>query len=79
LNEDLIQRIVPLSASFCLEALRIKPDNVKAYNDLGVDLFDKGNTEGAIAHFRKALRINSDYIHAKNNLKKILMMQQQNK
>ncbi len=62
-----------------LQALRIKPDYVEAHNDLAIALFRKGNIEGAIAHFRKALRINPDDIFAKNNLKKVLMIQRQNK
>ncbi|MEE8540446.1 MAG: tetratricopeptide repeat protein, partial [Desulfobacterales bacterium] len=60
-----------------LQALRIKPDFEEAHYNLGNALFRKGNIEGAIAHFRKALRINPDYIDAKNNLKKILIIQQQ--
>jgi len=59
--------------------LRIKPDYEKAYNSLGIALFRTGNIEGGIACFREAVRINPNYIHAKNNLNQVLMMQKQNK
>jgi len=45
----------------------------------GIALFRTGNIEGGIACFREAVRINPNYIHAKNNLNQVLMMQKQNK
>jgi len=61
------------------QALRIKPDFEDAHFNLAVALFSRGNIEGAIAHFRKALQINPDNIHAKNNLERLLITQQQSK
>ncbi len=60
-----------------LQALRIKPDFVGAHTNLAVALIRKGNIEGAIAHFREALRINPGHVNAKINLEKALMVQQQ--
>ena len=62
-----------------LQVLRIKPALEKAHNNLGVALFRKGNIEGAISQFRKALQINPNHIYAKDNLKKVLMLQKKEK
>ena len=60
-----------------LAALRIKPDHVDAHYNLGAAFFAKGDIKGAIDHFSKVLKINPDDLYAKNNLKKLLLMQQQ--
>jgi len=60
-----------------LEALRIKPDHVDAHYNLGAAFFAKGDIKGAIDHFRKVLKINPDDLYARNNLKKLLLIQQQ--
>ena len=50
------------------EALRIKPDDADAHNNLGVALKDKGLLDSAIRAYREALRINPDFAEAHNNL-----------
>jgi len=60
-----------------LEALRIKPDHVDGHYNLGAAFFAKGDIKDAIDHFRKVLKINPDDLNAKNNLKKLLLLQQQ--
>jgi len=57
------------------EALRIKPGNTIAYNNLGIVMFLKRNTDEAVAHFREALRIKPDFAEAHNNLKRALAVQ----
>ena len=44
-----------------------------------ISLVHIGNIERAIAHFRKALHINPDYVSANNNLKKVLMLMEKQK
>ncbi|MFC1896179.1 tetratricopeptide repeat protein [Thermodesulfobacteriota bacterium] len=57
--------------------LRIRPDLEDAHNNLAIALSHKGDIDGAIEHFRKALQINPNYIHARNNLKRALMRKEQ--
>jgi len=45
---------------------------VEAHNNPGTAIYRNGNIEGAIEDIRKAIKINPDYGHAKNNLKKII-------
>ncbi|RKZ91848.1 MAG: hypothetical protein DRQ43_09635, partial [Gammaproteobacteria bacterium] len=53
-------------------------DFAKAHKSLGVAMARTGNFEGAVTHFREALRIKPDYIQAENLLNEILKLQQQN-
>mgnify|MGYP003304211413 CR=1 FL=1 len=46
------------------EALTIKPDNAKAYNNIGVALREQGKLEETIAAYNKALAINPNYAEA---------------
>jgi len=48
--------------------LRLKPNFVDAYNNLGVALLTEGNIQEAIHHFRKALELKPSYADAQNNL-----------
>jgi tetratricopeptide (TPR) repeat protein len=67
-----------------LQALRLKPDislpialfRVEVHNNLAIALVRKGDIKGGIVHFREALRINPGHIDIKNNLNRLLMMQQ---
>ena len=49
-------------------AIRLKPDEVWAHNDLGNALSEKGELEEAIAAYREAIRRRSDYAIAHYNL-----------
>jgi Flp pilus assembly protein TadD len=70
-----------------LQALRLKPDfslpialfRVEVHNNLAIALVRKGDIKGGIVHFREALRINPGHVDIKNNLNRLLMMQQQNR
>ena len=70
-----------------LQALRLKPDislpialfRVEVHNNLAIALVRKGDIKGGIVHFREALKINPGHIDIKNNLNRLLMMQQQNR
>ena len=50
------------------EAIRLKPDNANAHNNLGNALRRKGRTGEAIRHFQEALRLKPDYADARKNL-----------
>lgn len=54
------------------EAIRIKPDYVKAHSNLGSALLLSGRKEEAIAHFREALRYEPDHKIVQENLKRAL-------
>jgi tetratricopeptide (TPR) repeat protein len=51
------------------------PDCWMAHNNLGKDLYEKGNNPDAIEHFRRALRIRPNYFDAHKNLGTALMDQ----
>jgi Flp pilus assembly protein TadD len=55
--------------------LKINPNFAKAHNSLAVALAQKGKTDEAISHLRKALQLQPDYEEAKRNLKALLEMQ----
>jgi len=49
-------------------AIELKPDFVKAYNNLGSALIAERKIEEAISHFKMAIKIKPDYADAYNNL-----------
>jgi Flp pilus assembly protein TadD len=61
-----------------LEALRIKPDDAEVHNNLGIAFARKGNFDVAVKHFQKALQINPNFSYARDNLKKVLLLQERN-
>jgi Flp pilus assembly protein TadD len=52
------------------------PDCWMAHNNLGADLYEKGDNSDAIEHYRAALRIRPDYFEAHKNLGIALMKQE---
>ncbi len=50
------------------EAIRLRPDDAVAHNNLGWNLASQGKTDEAIAEYRKAIRLRPDYAVAHNNL-----------
>ena len=50
------------------EPCRSSPESADAHNNLGVVLAARGQTDAAIAHYRKAVEIKPDYVEAYNNL-----------
>jgi tetratricopeptide (TPR) repeat protein len=59
----------------CSEALRIKPDYIKAHNTMGLALADQGNLEEAIAYYKQALQIKPGFAEGHNNLGNALVAQ----
>ncbi len=53
-------------------AIRIRPDDVEARNNLGLVYTQTGNDEQAIAAFREAIRLKPDYAAAHANLGAVL-------
>ena len=49
-------------------AIRLKPDNAEAHNNLGVSLNDQGKLDEAIAEYREAIRLKPEHVEAHNNL-----------
>ena len=49
-------------------AVAVTDNNYLAYNNLGFDLSNRGETERAMGYFQKSLEINSNYDEAHNNL-----------
>ena len=49
-------------------AIKLKPDNALAHNNLGIALFHAKMTEEAIDYFKEAIRILPDYANAHFNL-----------
>jgi len=56
------------SETLWTHALACTSDNYIAQNNLGTALFQAGNTEAAIAHYRQALKIRPGYADAHGNL-----------
>ena len=48
-------------------------DDPELWNNYGVALFLQGEKEEAAGKFREAIRLNPDYIDARNNLQKVLI------
>jgi protein O-mannosyl-transferase len=51
-----------------LHAVAVTDNNYLAYNNLGFDLSNRGETEKSMVYFQKSLEINSNYDEAHNNL-----------
>jgi tetratricopeptide (TPR) repeat protein len=54
------------------EALRIRPGDANAENNLGLALLQTGDTKGAVAHLEKALEIDPGLMNAEVNLAWVL-------
>jgi protein O-mannosyl-transferase len=54
------------------EALRIRPNDADAQNNLGLAMLQTGDTKGAVEHLEKALEINPGHMNAEVNLAWIL-------
>jgi predicted O-linked N-acetylglucosamine transferase (SPINDLY family) len=52
----------------CRQAVTLKPDDPRGWNNLGVMLGEQGDADEAIAAFREALRLRPAYADAFNNL-----------
>jgi hypothetical protein len=50
------------------QAIKIKPDYAKAYNNMGVSLNEKGDLDAAIDSYKQALTYKPDYAEAYNNM-----------
>ena len=57
-------------------ALKIKPDDVSARNNLGMALLKQGKTDEAAVQFRKVLALQPDFALARTNLNKALLQTQ---
>ncbi|MGO9147156.1 MAG: tetratricopeptide repeat protein [Desulfomonilia bacterium] len=49
-------------------ALAVTKDNYLAHDNLGVALFDRGDVDGAIKHYRESIRLRRNYVNAQCNL-----------
>jgi Flp pilus assembly protein TadD len=49
-------------------ALAVTGDNYLAHDNLGVVLFDRGDVDGAIKHYRESIRLRRNYVNAQCNL-----------
>jgi tetratricopeptide (TPR) repeat protein len=56
-------------------AIDAVPGNYLGHDNLGSVLFDRGDTDAAIAHFREAVRIEPKFMHAYKNLAAIYWQQ----
>lgn len=54
------------------EALRIRPNDADAQNNLGLAMLQRGETKGAVMHLEKALEINPGHMNAEVNLAWVL-------
>jgi len=54
--------------SYMTDAIRIKPDEARAYNMIGTSLIRLNKTDEAISHFSEALRIDPEYSKSHYNL-----------
>ena len=57
------------------EALRLRPSNAEAHNNLATALAQVGRIPEAIQHYREALRLQPGYARARNNLADLLARQ----
>jgi len=56
----------------CKQAIKINPDYVDAYYNMGNALQDKGELDAAIASYKQAIKINPDYVEAYYNMGNVL-------
>jgi serine/threonine-protein kinase len=59
------------------EAIRLKHDDARVHNNLGVALHDRGQVDEAIAAFREAIRLKNDYAEAHGSLGELLRLKGQ--
>ncbi len=50
------------------EALAIRPRNANAHNSLGLAMFQKGEVNAAVAHWREALQADPNNMNSQSNL-----------
>jgi hypothetical protein len=55
------------------QAIKIKPDNAEAYNNMGIALLDKGELDAAIDRHKQAIKIKPDYADCFTNCDSILV------
>jgi protein O-mannosyl-transferase len=53
--------------------LRVNPACWSAHNNFGAVLLGEGDSDGAMAHFRRALELKPDYVSARSNLGSVLL------
>ena len=63
------------SETLWTHTLTVSPLSVVAHNNRGRLLAEEGEPDRALAHFRRAVEIKSDYTHARYNLGNLLMQQ----
>jgi protein O-mannosyl-transferase len=63
------------SVSLWTHTLQGNPLSIVAHNNLGRALAARGDPERALEHFRRAVEIYPDYVHARYNLGNLLMRQ----
>ena len=66
---------LPEAIEHLQQALRLNPDYIEAYINLGLTLVKAGRLQEAIEHYQQALRLNPDYVEAHINLGNALAMQ----
>ena len=54
------------SISELRHAIDLQPEKPSAHNNLGLSLFEKGDFEGAIGHFGKAIKLEATAVHHNN-------------
>ncbi|MEX2115116.1 MAG: tetratricopeptide repeat protein [Pirellulales bacterium] len=59
---------------YFLQAVKIRPDHARALNNLGLISLAKRDLPGAIRHFESAIQSDSDFIGARINLCRILLL-----
>jgi len=71
---DLLMRRgrVPEAIQHSEEALRIRPNDADAQNNLGLAMLQTGDTKRAVEHLEKALQINPGHMNAEVNLAWVL-------
>jgi tetratricopeptide (TPR) repeat protein len=71
---DLLMRRgrLPEAIEHSEEALRIRPGDADAQNNLGLAMLQTGNTKRAVAHLEKALESNPGHLNAEVNLAWVL-------
>jgi Flp pilus assembly protein TadD len=64
------------AVAYYQRALKIKPDDVSACNNLGMALLERGMVDEAITQFREALVLQPDFALARTNLNKALLQKE---